>query len=166
MSRRSPKGDRRRRVAGFTLVELSIVLVIFGIVSAVALPGLNKFLRSVELNNAVNNSATRLRVARQKAITESNTYKCWLNFWSKEWGWWDDDNSDGMWVSTERWDPGSPLPDWITVTNSATNPMTNFWTDFSPNGSANQSFTLVYTNSDGYSRSLSVIRSTGMVTVH
>jgi hypothetical protein len=43
--------------------------------------------------------------------------------------------------------------------------MTQFWTTFNPDGTASQSFTLVFSNSDGYSRSISVIRPTGMVTV-
>jgi len=159
-------GSRRRRIAGFTLLELMIVLVIFGIMSAVALPGFNKFMRSVDLNNNVNRAAMRLRIARQRAITESNTYHCWYAWWNGDWGWWDDDNSDFVFTFAEKWDPGEAQPTWITRTNSGTNPFTTFiYLDFYPNGSASESGTLIYTNSDGYSRSLSVIRSTGMVTV-
>lgn len=159
-------GSRPSRIAGFSLVELSIVLVIFGIVSAVALPGINKFMRATELNNSVNRAATRLRVARQRAITEGNTYKCWYAWWNGDWGWWDDDNSDGMFTMSEKWDGGEVQPTWITRTNSGTNPFATFvYIDFFPNGSASQSGTLIYTNSDGYSRSLSIIRPTGIVTV-
>jgi type II secretion system protein H len=165
MSRRLPTKDRMRRVAGFTLVELSIVLVIFGIVSAVALPGINKFLRSTELNGSINNAAMRLRVTRQRAITESNQYWVWYNASTKDWGWWDDDNNDGNWQSTEKFELGGTLPAWITVEDDGANPLPWLFA-FSPNGTATSSGTKIYTNSDGYSRSLSVIRSTGMVTVH
>ena len=155
----------RRRSAGFSLTELMIVLVIFGIVSAVALPGLNRFLRSLDLNNAVNATATRLRVVRQRAITENNIYRCWYSPWYRDFGWWDDDNNDGMWQMTEKWDAGQIQPAWISVDDEPSNPFTLFWIEFNPNGSANQSGTKVYTNSDGYSRSLSIVRPTGMVTV-
>ena len=56
-------------------------------------------------------------------------------------------------------------PSWITVTNSGTNPFSGGWVMFMPNGSATESGTMIYTNSDGYSRSLSIIRPTGIVTV-
>lgn len=158
-------GRNRRREAGFTLTELMVVLVIFGIMTAVALPGLNKFLRATDLNNQVQVLATRMRVMRQRAITENNTYRLWYDWWSRSFGWWDDDNSDFVYVFGEQWAPAPQMPNWISVANDASNPMTQFWTTFNPDGTASQSFTLIFTNSDGYSRTISVIRPTGMVTV-
>jgi prepilin-type N-terminal cleavage/methylation domain-containing protein len=155
----------RRRQGGFSLTEIMVVLVIFGIMTAVALPGFNRFMRSLDMNNQVQVIATKLRVMRQRAITENNTYRCWYDAGARSFGWWDDDNSDFIYVFGEQWGPADNLPAWITVANSATNPMTQFWTTFNPDGTASQSFTLVFSNSDGYSRSISVIRPTGMVTV-
>jgi prepilin-type N-terminal cleavage/methylation domain-containing protein len=155
----------RGRPAGFSLTEIMVVLVIFGIMTAVALPGFNRFMRSLDMNNQVQVIATKLRVMRQRAITENNTYRCWYDAGARSFGWWDDDNSDFIYIFGEQWGPAQPLPDWVTVSNSVTNPMTQFWTTFNPDGTASQSFTLVFSNSDGYSRTISVIRPTGMVTV-
>jgi len=150
---------------GFSLTELMIVLVIFGIMTAVALPGINRFMRSLDLNNQVQVVATRLRVARQRAITENNVYRCWYDPWSRNFGWWDDDNSDFMFVWGEQFGLPQAMPTWINAAVDPSNPMGSIWTMFNPDGSASQSFTLIFTNSDGYSRTLSVIRPTGMVTV-
>ena len=81
---------RRGRDAGFSLMELMVVLVLFGIMSAIALPGFNKFMRAMDLNNQIQILATNLRVVRQRAITENNI---WVVYWSSAdngWGWWDD----------------------------------------------------------------------------
>ena len=161
----SNRETKRALEAGFSLTELMVVLVIFGIMTAVALPGINKFMRSLDLNNQLQVTASKLRVARQRAITENNTYRLWYDWTAKDFGWWDDDNSDFIFVWGEKFALPQAKPAWITVTQSAGNPMSSFWTTFNPDGSASQSFTLIYTNSDGYSRSLSVIRPTGMVTI-
>jgi len=157
-------GSRSRHERGFTLTELMVVLVIFGIMTAVALPGINKFMRSLDLNNQVQVTASRLRVARQRAITENNVYRIWWDSGSRNFGWWDDDNNDFIFVWGEQFSLPTPLPAWITADDTA-NPMASIWTMFNPDGSASQSFTIIYTNSDGYSRSLSVVRPTGMVTI-
>ncbi|TMQ53615.1 MAG: prepilin-type N-terminal cleavage/methylation domain-containing protein [Candidatus Eisenbacteria bacterium] len=156
---------RRRHDAGFTLVELTVVMVIFGIMTAVALPGFNKFMRSLDLNNQVQVTASMLRVARQRAITENNAYRIWYDPFARNFGWWDDDNSDFIYVFGEKFASPQTMPGWITATQSATNPMGSFWTTFNPDGSASQSFTFIYSNSDGYSRNISIIRPTGMVTI-
>jgi prepilin-type N-terminal cleavage/methylation domain-containing protein len=156
---------RGRGGKGFTLVELSIVLVIFGIVSAVAVPGINKFLRSVELNGQVQQFASTLRVVRQRSITENNNYVLYWTASERKLKWWDDDNNNGVKNGTEKSGATSALPSWITVTASGTNPFPSDTVTFIPNGSASVSGSVIYSNPDGYARSMSVVRPTGMVTV-
>jgi len=69
--------------------------------TAVALPGLNKFLRSVELSGTVDREATSLRVIRQRAISENNTYVAVLGA-PDNILWWDDDDNDGVKDGTEK----------------------------------------------------------------
>lgn len=151
--------------AGFTLVELSIVLVIFGIVSAIAVPGINRFLRSIELNGEVQGFATTMRVVRQKAITENNNYVVYWDATERKLKWWDDDNNNGVKDGPENFGETSALAPWITVTNSSTNPFPSDTVMFVPNGSASVSGSVIYSNPEGYTRSLSVVRPTGMVTL-
>ena len=155
----------RRHASGFTLTELMVVLVIFGIVSAVALPGFTKFLRSVDLNSQVQRVATTLRVVRQRAITENNNYVAYWSATDHGFGWWDDDDNDGVKDGPEKYAAPEKIADWLTVTNSTTNPFPSDSISFLPNGSANVSGSVIFSNPEGYSRSLSVVRPTGMVTV-
>ena len=155
----------RGRDAGFSLMELMVVLVLFGIVSAIALPGFNKFMRAMDLNNQMQILATNLRVVRQRAITENNNWVIYYDSTNKGWGWWDDDDNDGVQDGPEHYQAVVPLPGWITVTNSSTNPFASDTLTFQPNGSASQSGSVIFSNPDGYTRSLSVVRPTGMVTV-
>ena len=162
---RSNTRSRFRHEAGFSLPELMVVLVIFGIMTAVALPGLNRFLRSVDLNGQVQSTATMIRVVRQRAITENNNYVLTWDNTTQGFGWYDDDNNNGVEDVTEKRKDPVPYAAWIIVTNSTTNPFASQITTFFPNGSASQSGTCLFTNSDGYVRSLSIVRPTGMVTV-
>jgi len=155
----------RGRDAGFSLMELMVVLVLFGIVSAIALPGFNKFMRAMDLNNQMQILATNLRVVRQRAITENNNWVIYYDSTNKGWGWWDDDDNDGVKDGMERYAAPEKLPGWITVTNSTTNPFPSDSLSFQPNGSASASGSVIFTNPEGFTRSLSVVRPTGMVTV-
>ena len=159
--------DTRREsgTRGFTLVELAVVLVIFGIVAAIGIPGLNKFLRSVELNGDVQQFATTCRVVRQRSITENNNYVLYWSSTERKLKWWDDDNNNGVQDGPEKNGATSALASWITVTQSGTNPFPSDTVSWAPNGSASVSGSVIYSNPEGYTRSLSVVRPTGMVTV-
>ena len=101
MNERGGAAGAAGAASGFSLVELMVVLVIFGIMTAVALPGLNRFLRSVELSGTVEREATTLRVIRQRAVTENNNYVAVLGA-PDNILWWDDDDNDGIQDGTEK----------------------------------------------------------------
>ena len=61
---------RKRRAAGFTLIELIIVLVIGAAVVAVAPPLIAKALPGVELRAAAREVASSLRYARNRAVSQ------------------------------------------------------------------------------------------------
>ena len=164
-ARPGARDGRLSRSEGFTLIELMVVIVIFGIVSAIALPGFNKFMRSLDLNSQVQRTATTIRVVRQRAITENNNFVLYWDNTIKGWGWWDDDDNDGVKDGMEKYAAPEPLPGWITITNSSTNPFPSDSLSFLPNGSASASGSVIFSNTDGFTRSLSVVRPTGMVTV-
>lgn len=160
-----PNGGRPRRGAWFRVPDLAVVLVLVGMVTAVAVPGINRFLRSLDLNRQTQQVASMLRVARQRAITENNPYVVWWSDTSRGWGWWDDDDADGVRDESEAAREPAPLPAWVIVSPSGTNPFPSDTLRFFPDGSASASGSVVLSNPDGYARSLSVVRPTGMVTV-
>jgi Tfp pilus assembly protein FimT len=150
---------------GPRIPDLAVVLVLGGIVTAIAVPGINRFMRSIDLNKQVQQVASMFRVARQRAITENNPI---VVYWSPErrgFGWWDDDNDNGVKDSREDGQDPVPLPAWIVVSASSANRFPSDSLRFAPDGTASASGSLTFSNSDGYARSLSVVRPTGMVTV-
>jgi len=58
----------RTNESGYTLIELSIVAVVIGIILAVSIPGYLNLTQSHKLQGATANIASQLRMAREKAI--------------------------------------------------------------------------------------------------
>jgi type II secretory pathway pseudopilin PulG len=81
----------RHKRGRFGLTDLMAVLLIFGVVTASAVPGFNRFMRSLDLNKQVQRVATMLRVVRQKAITDNRVYVVWWSDADNQWGFWDDE---------------------------------------------------------------------------
>ena len=58
---------------GFSLVELAVTLVVFGLVLAMTVPAFRGFSASHQLKNAVANITGQLRLGREKAISSGTT---------------------------------------------------------------------------------------------
>lgn len=73
---------------GFSLLELLVVIIIMGVISALALPSFSKFLENIEMRKSIRSLSSILRFARSRAIQEGASHK--VNFEEK-----------GLWVSKE-----------------------------------------------------------------
>jgi prepilin-type N-terminal cleavage/methylation domain-containing protein len=65
---------------GFTLLELVVVLVIIGLMSALVVPRLTGPLSNLDLKTAAKNISASLRYARSRAATEKIVYAALVDF--------------------------------------------------------------------------------------
>jgi len=88
---RLPRGaarSARRRMHGFTLTELMIVVTVFGVLVGLALPNYNQFVRNQRVKTASFEVFSSLMQARSEAITRNASVTMapvsgnWANGWT------------------------------------------------------------------------------------
>lgn len=73
-NQRSPK-LASRSTAGFTLLELLIVVTLFGIISAIVAPSCNAFVNRLRLNTAQNQVYRAMQEAKSNAVRDKVTWQ-------------------------------------------------------------------------------------------
>jgi type II secretion system protein H len=154
------------REAGFSIVELMVVLLILGITLAASLPAFNRYLASSTLQNASEEFAGRLKLARQTAVAQGVPQIVSWNTASQTYSIITDSNGDGVAQAGEPVLGPFDLPNGITLANDTVDPFAGTQLTFNPNGSASQSGTVVLSNTKNGSLNLSVLAPTGQVRVH
>ncbi len=71
--------DGMKRTAGFTLVELAVLMVVLGIMIAIAVPSVQKTIDSYRLKTAAAEMATNIRLAGQESISRELEYRIEFN---------------------------------------------------------------------------------------
>jgi prepilin-type N-terminal cleavage/methylation domain-containing protein len=67
---RTPRFDAK----GFSLSELMVVMAVFGLLAAITVPGVTRYVRAARLEGASNTLAADLRYARSLASAQRKTY--------------------------------------------------------------------------------------------
>ena len=104
--------------AGFTAMELMIVLTIFGLLLAASWGNFQSVIRNQRLTGATNQVATHLRLAREKAVSEGNNYIVTFRLAANDYQVWDDESSDAVLGPADS-RRVFPMPDGTTLQNAS-----------------------------------------------
>ena len=91
----------RKTEYGFTLLEMILVLIIGGVLTAVAIPAFSNWAPKYRVNGAARQVFSEMMAARAKAISESNDYVISFNTGNNSFTIHDDDDNDGTQDSGE-----------------------------------------------------------------
>jgi Tfp pilus assembly protein FimT len=154
------------RQAGYSLLDLTLVLVIIGITLAASLPAISKLGSSSNLVNSSDQIAGHLRLARQKAVARGVSHIVAWDETTQQYAIVMDQNANGLPDSAESREGPFDLPNGVTLQNSPSQGFSASMLMFTPGGSASESGTVVLSNVRGDSKNLSVLAPTGHVRVH
>ena len=99
----------KRRAAGFTAMELIIVMAIFGILAAIAVPNMIGQMPKYRLKGAARQVMGDLMWARMEAVSQKNEFRVFF-ISDHEYEILDDDNNDGN-ADTGEWTQTKDLQD-------------------------------------------------------
>ena len=138
--------------AGFTLLELLVVLVLISALSAVAFPSIGRGMATLKLKTSSREIAATLRLARSSAVKEQKVY--WVGFNR-------DKNEIELASDDLRFQKSFSLPEGVSIKkvsligDSGNRTQENLSYFFSPNGMA-EGFEVLIENSRG--REIKVIQ--------
>ena len=93
---------RRRRIAGFSMVELAVSMTVLMILTAIAIPSLMRSFRTYQLNDAASRLSGILKFTRFEAVRRNTTVPLRIQQFGNDWSVWADSNKDGNLDSTEK----------------------------------------------------------------
>ncbi|UCG50472.1 MAG: GspH/FimT family protein [Candidatus Latescibacterota bacterium] len=150
------------RKKGFTLVELMFVILVFGLLMLLSLPGFNKFLQTWKLNGEIDKMAASMRTARSAAIMKNIDAVFQFDINQNVYFYFEDEDGDGSRDGGEYRSARYTLPPGITFQGHT---LAGTTITFGPRGNASQNGTITIQNALAKTRQISLFAGTGNIRV-
>jgi type IV fimbrial biogenesis protein FimT len=155
--------DISRGEAGFSLIEMAVVLVIFGITLTATIPAFSRLMQSNSLQDAAKQLSGHLRLSRQMAVASGVSHILDWNVADETYLIIRDENENDTPDVGETTTGPFTLPGRVDLQDSGVDPFSTSLVVFSRDGSASESGTVVLSNDRGHSMNLILLAPTGQV---
>jgi prepilin-type N-terminal cleavage/methylation domain-containing protein len=168
-----PTHRAARRQAGYSLIELTVVLALLGLVVMVGMPAMQDWLERYRVRTAAQTLAADLQLQRMRAVSRNRRFTIVFDAANANYTLWEGDPVNGLNVqlvpTAVRLPFGvsftDPIDDPIELTWNGTADVAVFHADGSVNGRLAQEDEITMTNAIGDSFRVVMNQVTGRVTV-
>jgi type II secretion system protein H len=153
---------KMKRDAGFSMVELMVVVVIMAIALAMSIPSLRNHTASINLTKGTDEVAASLKLARTRAVSTNVPVVVEFDSEAGTYLIYQDDDEDGTCDPNETCAGPYEMPNKTSI-NSVS--FTNDAVTFSPTGAASETGNVVVASCDDLAKRVDVTAPTGLVYV-
>jgi len=152
-----------RLLTGFTLVEILIVIAIFGVLTAIAAPGISAWVETFKFKNTIREIGITMQLARMKTIASGVEYRVVFDLDAETFSLERGNQADG----SDTWIPEGVVTDvssWVDIAfvNSYTTGKRN--KQFNPNGTSSTG-SIRLNNAKGKKYKITLTPATGYINI-